>query len=86
MASSVSNVSILIAHRETEQALLPCLMRALVVWERLRGKIEKEDLGLPEHRLIFEAMLKLDEAKLSVSNVQVADRLNRAGHLKAAGG
>lgn len=76
----------IIANREIEQALLACLMTSVDVWERLRGMLVLEDFGFPEHRLIFGAMNALDEARQSVTNLQVADMLQREGHLKGAGG
>jgi replicative DNA helicase len=56
----------------------------------LAGAIEKgltaEDFFLTEHRHVFEAMLRLDEAREPIDPVTLTNDLHRNGKLEAAGG
>jgi len=56
----------------------------------LAGAIEKgltaEDFFLSEHRNVFEAMLRLDEAREPIDAVTLTNDLHRHGKLEASGG
>ena len=56
----------------------------------LAGAIEKgltaEDFFLTEHRHVFEAMLRLDEAREPIDPVTLTNDLHRNGKLEASGG
>jgi len=56
----------------------------------LVGAIEKgltaEDFFLPEHRNVFEAMLRLDEARQPIDLVTLTQDLHRNGKLESSGG
>jgi replicative DNA helicase len=56
----------------------------------LAGAIEKgltsEDFFLSEHRNVFEAMLRLDEAREPIDPVTLTNDLHRNGKLEASGG
>jgi replicative DNA helicase len=56
----------------------------------LMGALEKgltvDDFFLPEHRNIFNAMLRLDEAHQPIDLVSLTYELDRGGKLEAAGG
>ncbi len=48
--------------------------------------LQAEDFFLPEHRSVFDAMLHLDEERVPIDMVTLADHLHRQGKLEAAGG
>ena len=58
----------------------PALMTAI------EKGLKAEDFFLPQHRLVFEAMLGLDEARQPVDAVTLTELLHRDGKLDAAGG
>ena len=72
---------------EAERSVLGAI---LVNNPALVATIEKglkaEDFFLPQHRLVFEAMLRLDEARQPVDGVTLTESLHRNGQLEAAGG
>ena len=56
----------------------------------LVGALEKgltaDDFFLPEHRNIFEAMMRLDEERKPIDAVTITEHLHRTGKLDASGG
>jgi replicative DNA helicase len=56
----------------------------------LVGAMEKgltaDDFFLPEHRNIFEAMMRLDEERKPIDAVTITEHLHRTGKLEASGG
>ncbi len=56
----------------------------------LVGALEKgltaDDFFLPEHRNVFEAMMRLDEDRKPIDAVTVTEHLHRTGKLEASGG
>jgi replicative DNA helicase len=48
--------------------------------------LSAEDFFLPEHRSVFEAMLRLDEERTPIDSVTLAENLTRHGKLESAGG
>jgi replicative DNA helicase len=56
----------------------------------LVGALEKgltaDDFFLPEHRNIFEAMMRLDEERKPIDAVTITEHLHRTGKLEASGG
>ncbi|HLW83147.1 MAG TPA: replicative DNA helicase [Candidatus Acidoferrales bacterium] len=72
---------------EAERSVLGAI---LVNNPALMTTIEKglkaEDFFLPQHKLVFEAMLSLDEARQPVDAVTLTELLHREGKLDAAGG
>jgi replicative DNA helicase len=56
----------------------------------LVGALEKgltaDDFFLPEHRNIFEAMMRLDEERKPIDAVTITEHLHRSGKLEASGG
>lgn len=48
--------------------------------------LQAQDFFLPEHRSVFEGMLRLDEERVPIDTVTLADHLHRQGKLEAAGG
>ena len=47
--------------REAEQSLLGGLLLDAQTWDQVAEMVTKEDFYLPEHRLIFEAMSRVNE-------------------------
>ena len=70
-----------------ERTLLGCV---LLNNENLNTAVEKglhsEDFFLPEHRNVFEAMLYLDEQRIPIDTVTLAEALVRTGKLESSGG
>jgi replicative DNA helicase len=56
----------------------------------LVGALEKgltaDDFFLPEHRNVFEAMMRLDEERKPIDAVTLTEHLHRSGKLEASGG
>ncbi|MGC1129949.1 MAG: replicative DNA helicase, partial [Candidatus Acidiferrales bacterium] len=48
--------------------------------------LSAEDFFLPEHRSVYEAMLRLDEERTPIDTVTLAENLTRHGKLESSGG
>ena len=71
---------------EAEQSLLGGLMLDQRAWDQIADVVHVEDLYRADHRLIFSAIAELVERNQPPDAVTVAEHLQRAGQLEAAGG
>jgi len=87
MASSPSISKPLPHYLIAEKSLLGVVLlnNAALVTAIEKG-LRVEDFFLAEHKLVFEAMLRLDEERTPIDTVTLADDLIRHGKLDASGG
>src|SRR5262245_62560444 len=71
---------------EAEQSLLGGLMLDQRAWDQIADVVRVEDLYRADHRLIFGAIAELVGRDQPPDAVTVAEHLQRAGQLEAAGG
>lgn len=73
------------SNQMAERAVLgACLLDGSV--KRLRGHVQPADFYFAANRWIFEAMLRMGRMQTPIDFITVADELQRAKHLEAAGG
>ena len=71
---------------EAEKAVLAaCLLNGEIV-EEVLVKLTPEDFFRPAHRIIFASIRELNERRIPVDQISVAENLRGSGQLDAAGG
>jgi replicative DNA helicase len=73
-------------HQEAEQRVLGTVFLEPKRIRSVADQLQKEDFFEAAHQHIFEAMLYLDQEKLSIDYVSVASRLETKNQLKSSGG
>jgi len=71
---------------QAEQSLLGGLMLDNDTWDKIAGKVAAGDFYRREHRLIFEAIMRLADGDQPFDVVTLAETLERTGKLEDAGG
>ena len=72
--------------REAEQSLLGGLLLDAQTWDEVAGTVTKQDFYLPEHRLIFEAMVKITERGHPLDVLTISEELDVMDEAENAGG
>ena len=72
--------------REAEQSLLGGLLLDSQAWDQVTDLVTKDDFYTPEHRLIFEAMLKLAGWDRPLDVLTISEHLDSMGEAENAGG
>ena len=71
---------------EAEKSVLAaCMLNAEAV-EELMLKLKPESFYRPAHRIIFEAVCDLNNRRIPIDQISLADTLNASGQLDAVGG
>ena len=76
-------------HKESEQALLGCLLNSEYsseTWVEISLMLSANDFYMPAHKVLFEAVDFLDKKGSKVDAVTVADYLNKDKQLEKIGG
>lgn len=71
---------------EAEQSVLGGLLLSEDAWDAVAEQVSPSDFYRPDHRLIFQQMLKLVADNRPIDVITVADRLEAGGELESAGG
>ncbi len=71
---------------EAEESVIGAMLRSRPAADEVFERLTVEDLYVPAHRTIFEAMRRLYDENQPIDTVTVVDRLHRGGDLEAAGG
>ncbi|MDE0170067.1 MAG: replicative DNA helicase [bacterium] len=71
---------------EAEESVIGAMLRSRPAADEVFERLTVEDLYVPAHRTIFEAMRRLYDENQPIDTVTVVDRLHRGGELEAAGG
>ena len=71
---------------EAEQAVIGGLMLEADTWDLIADRLSETDFYRQDHRLIFSAIASLHERGAVCDALTVAETLERAGDLTAAGG
>lgn len=74
------------ASPEAEAALLGSMILDPLCIGRVVEHLKADSFSLPEHQLVFEAMVRLFEERREVDLVTLKDELEKQGHLAAVGG
>lgn len=74
------------ASPEAEAALLGSMILDPLCIGRVVEQLKADSFSLPEHQLVFEALVHLFEERREVDLVTLKDELERQGHLAAVGG
>lgn len=71
---------------EAEQALLGCFLLDTNLQSEVAPMLKEEDFYSETHKNIFNAMMQINKANLTVDLVTLIDALEKAGTLKQSGG
>ncbi|HOT73090.1 MAG TPA: replicative DNA helicase [Anaerohalosphaeraceae bacterium] len=74
------------ASPEAEAAVLGSMILDPPCIGRMVEHLKAESFSLPEHQLVFEALVRLFEERREIDLVMLQDELEKQGHLAAAGG
>jgi len=71
---------------EVERSILGGLLIDPSAMEAVMTILEPSDFSSETNRRIFEAMIRLHEARVPLDHLRLAEELNRSGHLQLVGG
>ena len=74
------------ADSDAEAAVLSAIMISPTVLDELRDVVEPNDFFAHQHRVLFEALLELDEARTTIDTVTLKAKLEAMGKWKQIGG
>ncbi|MGB1142147.1 MAG: DnaB-like helicase N-terminal domain-containing protein, partial [Halioglobus sp.] len=84
--SDVSRIKLPPNSLEAEQSVLGGLLLSAEGWDAVAEAVVASDFYRPGHRLIFRQIAQLADAGEPIDVITVADKLEAAGELDAAGG
>ena len=86
MPANLRQLQIAPQSTEAEQATLGGLMLDPTAWARVASRVVASDFFRADHRVIFDAIARMQDARLAIDVVTVSDYLDRLGTLADAGG